>query len=254
LAYRDAVEQKRNVAVVDHRPRSLIVVIALTAMFWLFASVTFWQAAVYSRSVQLTCNERECTVLRTYVALDTRDTFARDQVRAVVVTSHRGKSSTTYGVAIHTANGRVLALIRPGRNKEAVEIQQAVVDVIEKRTGGRQLEALSLWSLCLFVFGAGLFAMPLAFTARARLEFDFDRGEVRHTLHRWPRRRQDRVFDARKVSAARVRARTGQRGEMIYELMLDEVSVAGSGGGEKRNAVAARQINEYLERMRELEG
>ena len=265
MAYRDAVDKRRPSALVQYRPTHPLALVGILALVCLMSGLTLQQASTYARSVRLDCvhSDHTCFVRRTYGFVTTSQELPTRDLFDVTVTSHSGKNSTSYGVALRTRTESI-ALIRPGSRARADLVASGVRSLVfESRPDaslGMPLEdAAPISAFFLGLMGIGIFAMLFLFTGTARLEFDLDRRVVRYRRQRWPLAPVRKSFELNELGHARVTERRGSKGAVTHSVILglnsepDLELVPTGGGSKKRNDHVAAKINALLDKMQESE-
>jgi hypothetical protein len=198
-------------------------------------------------------------VTRDYGLFSTEKSIPINRIVMLRITSHRNKSSTSYGVEIVTRDAETIALMRPSSRSQAELVKSGAELVINDRPGKSGLpvqESSPIAAFFMTLFGLGLGSLSFLMLQTARLDFDLDRSTIRYTRFRFPLRPVRRTLRANEVHGARVVSRVGSKGRTYYEVVLTldgEVLalVSGGGGSEARHEEAARRINTVLERMHE---
>jgi len=265
MAYREAERERgEHVEVIRHQPMNRGAMAILVLLFLGISTILLFQALTYVRSTRFDCvrgGVNTCTVRRDYLLLTTEQRLPIHHIHQLQISSHSSKSATKYGVRVLLKDGEGVALIRP-TSRATAELVKSGIELValDPRPGssGLPLQDRSRFAALFFlVVGLGFGALVLLVMQWARLEFDFRRGTIKHTLFRFPLRPTRRVFRLEEVKRARVIASAGSRGSVSYEtaLVLDQgpdfVILSIGGGDEARNEASVAQINSMLAKMRE---
>jgi hypothetical protein len=226
------------------------------------SAFTLDQAAKHARSTRLECvhgGENTCYLRHSYVFFSTSKALPIHHLVDSAITTHSGKNSTSYGVALRTTAGESVALMRPVSRARADLVRSGVDSLVfhsAPGSAGMPIEESSPIPALLFgAMGIAILAMTLLFNRSAALAFDFDRGTVGLTKFRWPFRPIRETLEGAKLKRARVTARRGSKGSTIYSVVLVMTDnyelelVSGGGGGEGRNDAAAARINAAIGKM-----
>jgi hypothetical protein len=264
MAYRDNTTKQRAKAIVHYRPMNALATIAIVAVIVLLSGMTYFQALLSLRSVDVTCvrgGEHTCTVLRHYGPITTHQALPINAIHSVSVSSHRAKNSTNYATILVLKGQDTVQLMRAGARGAAdarrVAVDKAAFDPQPGTSTVHTDDAAPISGLFLALLATGLAAMSLLFTRSARLEFDFDRGTVAYKKSRWPLPPVRRTLRADEVKRALVTSRPGSKGGTVYEVELDlahgpNLVLVGQGGGtEKRHKEAEAAINALLAKLHE---
>lgn len=239
------------------------VTLLLALIMLAIQGAVFWQAADYARATHLEWDAgaaRTCVVVHKYGPLTTRQSILVRNIAVVLVTSHRGKNSTSYGVSLGLRDGSSIALQRSGLRAGAESLRDRIKRLVDaapaEATTIHTDDSSPFLALLLALVGLGSFAFTVYFlNGAARLVFDFDRGTLEYTRSHWPFTRTRRTFHARDVENARVATRMNSKGGTIYELALtvrgegELVLVSGPNGGKARTTAAAAELNALLGKL-----
>lgn len=252
-------ERPRRTVVVRYRPVNVLAVLALTATALGLSAISYYQALASMRSVALECDrggEDACTVVRQYGPITTRERVPIDALHSVSIASHSAKSGTNYSAVLLTKHSKRIALMRPGSRADAESARAAIERVALDRTPGKRSTPIQgpapLVALFALLMGTGLLAAPMLFNQNARLELDFERGELRYTKYHFPLRPERRTIPVRDLRRAVLATYPGSKGATYgVELQLARganvfLAGHGNGGSEKRARRKVDEINALL--------
>ena len=263
MGYRDAAPERRRLPeVVSYRPMPWHTRLAGAAVMLGMSVFMLFMALKELRSTELECvrgGRHTCTIVRHYGLLTTNDAIPINTITSVTISAHSGKNSTTYSADLMVRGRGVVALMRGTKRAvaDALKLQiERHVFAREPGTASLPLESPSMLGAVIFgVMAVGVAALSILFNGSARLEFDFDRDQVRYQRRHWPLPAVRRTFRGSDVTRAEVTSRPGSKGGTVYEVALkvakegDVPLVGGGGANRQHNKDAADKINRILGRM-----